>query len=98
MLLEELGILDAGWFLWNLMLSFTFFIGIFLIVSKEAIECLNRDFQKEFGWRKNIATQLESKKFVFIDMFVLKYSVWIGLLISVISFVLLLMYKNQMCI
>lgn len=95
-MLEEMGILDAGWFLWDLMLSFTFFIGIFLVVSREAVECLNRDFQKELGWRKYIITQLEGKKFLFIDALILKYPVWIGLFISIISFVLLLMHKSNM--
>lgn len=93
MLLEELGLFDAGSFLWELMLSFTFFIGIFLIVSREAVECLNRDFQREFGWRKYIITQIETKKFVFIDAFILKYPIWIGLIITITSFVLLLMQR-----
>ena len=89
-MLEQLGIVAAGEFLWDLMLSLSFFIGIFLVVSREAVECLNRDFQKELGWRKYVITQLEGKKFMFIDIFILKYPVWIGLVIAVTSFMLLL--------
>ncbi len=92
---EEFGVFEAGWVLWDLMISFTFFIGIFLIISREAVECLNRDFQKELGWRKYIIPQLEGKKFLFIDAFILKYPVWIGLTISIISFVLLLIRKGN---
>ena len=92
-MLKELGILAAGDFLWDLMLSLSFFIGIFLIVSREAVECLNKDFQRELGWRKYVITQLEGKKFMFIDAFVLKYPVWIGLLISVTAFMLLLSHR-----
>ena len=92
-LLTELGLFEAGSFLWELMLSFTFFIGIFLIISREAIECLNRDFQREYGWRKYVITQLENKKFMFIDAFIMKYPIWVGLVISVVSFVLLLMRR-----
>lgn len=89
-LLTELGLFEAGSFLWELMLSFTFFIGIFLIISREAIECLNRDFQREYGWRKYVITQLENKKFMFIDAFIMKYPIWVGLVISTTSFILLL--------
>ena len=90
---EDLGILAAGSFLWELMLSFTFFIGIFLIVSREAVECLNRDFQRELGWRKYVIPQLEGKKFLFIDAFILKYPIWMGIVISTASFVMLLAHR-----
>lgn len=91
--LKELGLFTAGSFLWELMLSFTFFIGIFLVVSREAVECLNRDFQRELGWRKYVITQIETKKFMFIDAFILKYPIWVGLLIAITSFVLLLVRR-----
>jgi len=91
--LEQWGLIDAGRFLWNLMLALAFFIGIFLIVSREAVECLNRDCQREFGWRKYVLYELEGRRFGFIDAFVLKYPIWVGLVISVTAFILLLVNR-----
>ncbi|MEW5894964.1 MAG: hypothetical protein AB1650_04305 [Candidatus Omnitrophota bacterium] len=93
-MLEKLGLIEAGSFLIRLTLSFTFFVGIFLMVSREAVRCLNRDFQRELGWRKYIIPQLERKGFFFIDAFVLEHAVWVGAVITVASFILLLIHKT----
>ena len=93
-LIEQLGLIEVGSFLWELMLAFTFFIGIFLIVSREAVECLSRDFQREYGWKRYVLSQLEARKYMWIDSFILKYPIWIGLIISVTSFLLLLYIRG----
>ena len=88
-----LGLTESMRFLVFLMLSFSFFIGIVLMVSHEAFAHLNQAFQKEYGLKKRLLPKLENIRVSFIDWIVLKYRFIAGLLISVLSFLLLLLYK-----
>ena len=91
-MLELSGILEAGDFIYTIALCFAFFMGIMLIVSREAVECLNKDFQREYGWKRYVLSQLEEPKYKFIDAVVMKYPLWVGLLVSITSFLLLLIH------
>ena len=88
-----LGLDESLRFFVYLMLSFSFFVGILLIVSQEAFVHFNKALQKEIGLRKRIIPQLENKEIQFIDLVILKYRLFCGILISVSAFLLLLIYK-----
>ena len=96
-MLENFGLgssLDlAVTFLVEMMLYLAFFIGLMLMVSRQAVERLNEDFKKEAGLRKRIWPKLENKVSFAIDKIVLKYSFWSGLFIAIASFMFLLSYK-----
>ena len=76
-----------------IMISFAFFVGILLMVSQEAFDSFNRDLQKEYGIKRRLFPKIEDSNFNFIDYLLLKNRLIAGLLITVISFVLLLIYK-----
>lgn len=80
-------------FLKEMMLYLAFFIGIMLMVSRQSVERLNADFQKEVGIRKRIWPQVENKASFVIDRILLKYSFWTGLFIAITSFLFLLADK-----
>jgi len=80
-------------FLKEMVLYLAFFVGIMLMVSKQSVERLNQDFQKEAGIRKRIWPQLENKASFAIDRILLKHSFWTGLFIAITSFSFLLADK-----
>ncbi len=96
-MLEDFGLgygLDAVLeFLVEMMLYLAFFVGIMLMVSRQSVERLNQDFQKEVGIRKRIWPQVENKASFFIDRILLKYSFWTGLCIAITSFSFILAQK-----
>ncbi len=76
-----------------LLLSFTFFIGILLIVSQESFIALNKALQNEYGLKRRLTPKVEDTHIDVIDKFLIKHRVLAGLFISVCAFVLLLIYK-----
>jgi len=92
-MLEMLGIIDAVEFFIYLMLAFAFFVGILLVVSEEAFSMFNKELQKEYGLKKRLFPKIEDSWYDFIDFLMLKYRFLSGLLISIIAFLLLLVYK-----
>ena len=90
---EDLGLRDSLRMFSFLMLSFAFFVGIMLVVSQEAFEIFNRALLREIGLRKRLLPGIEDTKFSFVDFVILKFPLVAGLIISVSSFILLLIYK-----
>ncbi len=80
-------------FLFKLMLSLAFFVGILLMVSQEAMQVFHKNLQKEFGLKRRIAPKLEDDASDIVDRVLIKYRVLAGLLIAMCSFFLLLIYK-----
>jgi len=80
--------------IFNIMVSFSFFIGIILIISPKAFYTLNKTFQREYGIRKRVLRKLEDVKIDVIDKMVIKNRIIAGLIISVVSFVLLLVHRQ----
>ena len=78
-------------FLANLMLSLAFFVGILLMVSRDALITLNRDLQREYGIKRKMAQKLEDVYIDVVDRTSLRYPVPVGLLIAVAAFILLLL-------
>jgi hypothetical protein len=91
--IEALGIPESIKILTYLMLSFSFFCGIMLLVSREAYEDFNAALQKEFGFKRKFFPVLEEIKTNIIDKLALKYRIPVGLFIAISSFVMLLAYK-----
>ncbi|MFP4473600.1 MAG: hypothetical protein ACLFPX_07040 [Candidatus Omnitrophota bacterium] len=89
----DLGLNDSWQLIVEIMLCMTFFIGIMLVVSAESVTILNRDFQKEIGFRKRFFPKLEDAKESPIDRAILQRPFWFGILIAVTSFLLLLLYR-----
>jgi len=76
-----------------IMVSIGFVIGIILMVAPEAFETFNRALNQEYGFKFRFFKKIEDKKYGDIDRFASKYSVIIGMIISVITFMLLIIYK-----
>ncbi len=92
-MLEVLGLDISAKFLVFLMLSFSFFVGIILLVSSDAFRSFNQALQKEYGLKRRIAPQLEDARVDFVDRVLIKYRLMAGLLICIAAFFLLLLYK-----
>ena len=92
-MLESLEGVDAVKLFIYIMLAFAFFVGILLLVSDQAFSIFNKDLQREYGIRKRMFPKVEDSKYEFIDFLLLKYRFISGLLISIIAFILLLIYK-----
>ena len=76
-----------------MMVSFSFFVGIMLVVSFEAFEHFNAALQKEYGMKKRLAPKVESIENKFTDWFLTRYPLISGIFISVMSFILLLIFR-----
>ena len=75
----------------HLMLSFAFFIGIILMISRDAFITLNRDLQREYGIKRRLSAKLEDVYIDVVERASLKYPVFVGLFIAIFAFILLLM-------
>lgn len=92
-MLESLEVIGAVKLFIYIMLAFAFFVGILLLVSDQAFSLFNKDLQREYGIRKRMFPKVEDSKYEFIDFLLLKHRFISGLLISIIAFILLLLYK-----
>ena len=92
-MLEVFGWDISGKLLFNLMLSFAFFVGIILMVSREAFSAFHKALQKEYGLKRKLAPKLEDPQFDIIDKILMKYRVMAGMLICITTFFLLLLYR-----
>ena len=92
-MLELMGVHESKRMIIFIMLSFSFFVGILLTVSREAYLFFNKALQKKYGIRRTFITFIEDTEFDHIDRFILKYRVRAGLIISISAFILLLIYK-----
>ena len=90
-MMDILGFTVSMKFLGNLMLSLAFFVGVLLMVSREAFIIFDRDLQREYGIKRRTAQKLEDVHIDIVDRTFLRYPVLAGLLISVATFILLLM-------
>ncbi len=90
---EVLGLDISGKIIFFLMLSFSFFVGILLMVSREGFDAFNKALQKEYGLRKRIAPQIEDTHVDVVDKILTRYRFMAGMLICLASFFLLLIYK-----
>ena len=77
----------------DLFLSFSFFVGIVLMVSREAFGAFHQALQKEYGLKRRLAPKIEDKRFDLVDKILMKYRVFAGMLICVTTFFLLLLYR-----
>jgi hypothetical protein len=76
-----------------LLVSIGFFVGIMLMVSPEAYETLDKSLQKEYGIKKRFVPKIEDTKIHTVDNTLKKYRIFTGMLISIISYLLLLIFK-----
>jgi len=76
-----------------IMISLGFTIGIILMVAPEAFEKFNRALNQEYGFKFRFFTKIEDTKIENFDRFATKNSVIIGMVLSVITFVLLIIFK-----
>jgi hypothetical protein len=72
------------------LLSFAFFVGIMLLVSREAFTRFESDLQKEYGLKQRLVPTIEQPGNKCIDWFLLRYRFLSGIIISVSAFILLL--------
>ena len=93
LVLIKSGFFESAEFFFYIMTSFAFFVGIMLIVSYRSFESFNASLQKEFGLKKRVAPKIEDTSNAFIDWIVSRYPLISGILISVIAFILLLVFK-----
>ena len=76
-----------------MMVSIGFVIGIILMVAPEAFVTFNRALNREYGFKFRFFRKLEDDKNESLDRFATRHSVIIGMIISVITFALLIIYK-----
>ncbi|MCK5179984.1 MAG: hypothetical protein KAR32_10680 [Candidatus Omnitrophica bacterium] len=76
-----------------ILVSFGFVVGIILMVAPTAYESLNDALQKEYGIKKRFIPKIEDTKIEAIDSICKKNTVITGMIISVVSFMLLLIFK-----
>lgn len=88
-----LGLNESVNLVFYLLVSIGFVVGIILMVAPKAFESLNKSLQKEYGLKKRILPQLEDASIEVVDKMVKKNTVIYGMVISTISFILLLIYK-----
>ena len=92
-MLEVFGLDVSARVLVDLMLSFSFFVGLILVVSREAFGAFHKALQKEYGLKRRLAPKLEDSGSDIIDKILMKYRVFAGLIISITAFFLLLAYR-----
>ena len=76
-----------------IMVSLGFVVGIILMVAPKAFDSLNEALQKEYGIKKRFIPKIEDTKIEAVDDFCKKNTVIMGMIISIISFILLLIFK-----
>ena len=79
--------------IYHLLVSMGFVIGIILMVAPEAFDKINEALNKEYGLKYRIIPSIEDAKSEHIDKLARKYSVIVGMVISVVAFVLILIFK-----
>lgn len=82
--------------IFHFLLSFGFFVGIVLMISPEAFDALNKAFGKEYGIKTRLIPKLELTFIHILDKIITKnrmHGIISGFLISLISFILLLINK-----
>jgi len=75
------------------MVSIGFVIGIILMVAPEAFEIFNKGLNREYGLKFRFFRKIEDEKFENLDRFATRHSVIIGMILSVVTFILLIIYK-----
>ena len=82
---------------WNMifyiLVSLGFVVGIILMVAPKAYESLNEALQKEYGIKTRFIPKLEDTKIETVDNICKKNTVIAGMIISIVSFMLLLIFK-----
>ena len=79
-----------------LLVSFSFFMGIVLMVSPEAFDLLNKALSREYGIKTRILPKLELTAIHVLDKIITKnrsHGIIAGFIISTISFLLILFRK-----
>ena len=92
-MIEFFGLDVSSKFFFNIMVSFSFFVGVFLMASPDAFKAIDKALQKEYGMRKRLVPHIEDSYFNTLDKFILKNRVKAGFCIALFSFVLLLINK-----
>lgn len=78
------------------LVSFGFFSGIVLMVSPEAFDALNKALSREYGIKTRFIPKLELATIHVLDKIITKkrsHGIIAGFVISVVSFILLLIHK-----
>ena len=76
-----------------IMVSIGFVIGIILMVAPEAYELLSKALNREYGLKHRFFRKIENDKFENLDRFATRHSVVIGMILSITTFILLIIYK-----
>lgn len=76
-----------------ILVSFGFVIGVILMVAPGAYDTFNQALQKEYGLKMRFIPKVEDTKINTIDEICKKNAGIAGMIISFLSFVLLLTYK-----
>ena len=79
--------------LFYIMVSLGFATGIIIVVAPDAFEILNKALNKEYGLRFRFFKKIEDTKLGDLERLVARNSVLIGIILSVITFALLIIYK-----
>lgn len=77
----------------HIMVSIGFFVGIILMVAPKAFDSLDEALQKEYGIKKRFIPKIEDTKIDVIDQICKRNTVISGMVISVLSFILLMIFK-----
>jgi hypothetical protein len=88
------GITESSFnMIFYILVSIGFFVGIILMVAPDAYKSLHDALQKEYGIKKRFIPKIEDTKIETIDRALTKNRVIAGMLVSIVSFLLLLIYK-----
>ena len=90
----EMG--EALQLIFYFLVSFSFFMGIVLMVSPEAFDTLNKALSKEYGIKTRILPKIELTAIHVLDKIITKnrsHGIIAGFIISAISFLLILLNK-----
>jgi len=92
-MLARLGIQVPLQAMFTLFISFSFFIGLLLMVSPEAFSSLERIFNKEYGFKRKLVPKLEDAKVEAFDKIIIKNRGIAGMIICIVSFLMLIWYR-----
>ena len=92
-MIEIFGLDVSSKVFFYIMVSFSFFVGIILMVSPEAFENLNHALRKEYGFKIKLVPFLENTFIDTVDKIIVKNRVIAGIIISVTAFALLIIFK-----
>ena len=92
-MIEVMGLDLSARMFFIMMVSFSFFVGVFLMASPDAFKAIDKALQKEYGIKTRFVPHIENSYFDALDKFILKNRVKAGFFIAAFAFILLLVNK-----